>query len=183
MNPIVHGASTRLPSTVAFVTVRISGRSVAAAAGVGALVGYMVLFRLGKVSGSTRAERTRALPGDDLIHSPSFVTNHAATLDAPPERVWPWMTQVGWHRAGSLLERHEASELLDRAQARALAGVLHSDPRLRRFLVCRCPEAEPRVDALVACFGPVGSPEITRCTQDVAWEVTYRRLTGVLPVR
>ena len=85
---------------MAFVTVRISRRSVAAAAGVGALAGYTVLFRLGKVSGSTRAERTRALPGDDLIPTPSFVTNHAATLDAPPESIWPWMTQVGWHRAG-----------------------------------------------------------------------------------
>ena len=85
---------------MAFVSVRISGRSVTAASGVGALVGYAVLFRLGKVSGSTRAERTRALPGDDLITSPSFVTNHAATLDAPPQHVWPWMTQVGWHRAG-----------------------------------------------------------------------------------
>jgi hypothetical protein len=22
------------------------------------------------------------------------------TLDAPPERVWPWLTQMGWHRGG-----------------------------------------------------------------------------------
>jgi hypothetical protein len=28
------------------------------------------------------------------------VTNHAATLPAPPQQVWPWLTQVGWHRAG-----------------------------------------------------------------------------------
>jgi hypothetical protein len=67
---------------------------------VAASVGYGALYRLGAVSGSTPQERRRALPGDSSIDSPAFVTNHAATLDAPPEQVWPWMTQVGWHRAG-----------------------------------------------------------------------------------
>jgi hypothetical protein len=28
------------------------------------------------------------------------VTDHAAIIDAPPEDVWPWLTQMGWHRAG-----------------------------------------------------------------------------------
>jgi hypothetical protein len=64
------------------------------------LAGYAILYRLGSVSGSTSGERRRALPGDELISRPSLVTNHAATLPAPPELVWPWLTQVGWHRAG-----------------------------------------------------------------------------------
>ena len=62
--------------------------------------GYAVMYRLGAVSGSKPDERSRALPGDDLVDHPSFVTNHATTLPAPPEQVWPWMTQVGWHRGG-----------------------------------------------------------------------------------
>ncbi|HET7763269.1 MAG TPA: hypothetical protein VFL46_12970 [Phycicoccus sp.] len=62
--------------------------------------GYAVIHRLGATSGSTAAERARALPGDELIRSPSLVTNHAATLPAPPEEVWPWLNQVGWHRGG-----------------------------------------------------------------------------------
>ena len=70
-----------------------------------------------------------------------------------------------------LLERDEVSELLDRAPARDLAGVLHSDPRLRRFLVARCPEVEPRTQALLAAFGPVGTQDITRCEEAVVWEV------------
>lgn len=70
-----------------------------------------------------------------------------------------------------LLERHEVPELLDRAPTRELAGLLHSDPRLRRFLVARCPEVEPRMEALLAAFGPVRSPDITRCEQAVVWEV------------
>jgi hypothetical protein len=28
------------------------------------------------------------------------VTNHSATLDATPGEVWPWLSHVGWHRAG-----------------------------------------------------------------------------------
>lgn len=71
-----------------------------AIAAVGTAVAYGTLFRLGQVSGSTPAERARVLPGDDLIADASFITNHAATLDAPPEQVWPWLTQVGWHRGG-----------------------------------------------------------------------------------
>lgn len=62
--------------------------------------GCAAIHRLGATSGSSPAERARALPGDELIPSPSLVTNHAATLPAPPDEVWPWLTQVGWHRGG-----------------------------------------------------------------------------------
>ncbi len=55
---------------------------------------------LGRRSGSTAAERARALAGDDLVESPSLVTNHAITIEEPAARVWPWLTQVGWHRGG-----------------------------------------------------------------------------------
>lgn len=76
----------------------VSPRALVAAAVLGC--GYAGLYRLGLVSGSTAAERQLALPGDELIARPSLVTNHAATLPAPPEAVWPWLTQVGWHRGG-----------------------------------------------------------------------------------
>jgi hypothetical protein len=35
-----------------------------------------------------------------LINRPTLVTNHAAHLPAPPQDVWPWLTQMGWHRGG-----------------------------------------------------------------------------------
>ena len=74
-----------------------SGAVVAVAAVTGA---YAVLHRVGMTSGSTAAERAARLPGDELIDRPSLVTNHAATLSASPDEVWPWLTQVGWHRGG-----------------------------------------------------------------------------------
>ncbi|HYY80942.1 MAG TPA: hypothetical protein VFD04_17440 [Actinomycetes bacterium] len=55
---------------------------------------------LGRTAGSTRAERHRPLPGDELVDRPTVVTNHATTIPAPPEQVWPWLVQLGWHRGG-----------------------------------------------------------------------------------
>jgi hypothetical protein len=67
----------------------------AVVAGLGAGV---VLQRLGRTYGSTWEERRRRLPGDELVQAPHVVTDHATTIDAPPEAVWPWLVQVGWGR-------------------------------------------------------------------------------------
>jgi hypothetical protein len=71
-----------------------------AVAGVAAGAAYLLLYHLGRTSGSTLEERQRPLPGDGLIQRPTFVTNHAGSLPAPPDHVWPWLTQMGWHRGG-----------------------------------------------------------------------------------
>ena len=65
-----------------------------------ALGAFAVVQWLGRTSGSSTAERRDALPGDELVDRPSFVTNHARTLQADPDAVWPWLMQVGWHRGG-----------------------------------------------------------------------------------
>jgi hypothetical protein len=66
-----------------------------------ALVGAAAVGQwLGRTAGSTRAERRRPLPGDELVEGPPVVTNHAVTIPAPPSRVWPWLVQMGWHRGG-----------------------------------------------------------------------------------
>jgi hypothetical protein len=61
---------------------------------------FLGLQWLGRRSGSTRRERLRTLPGDGVVPRPQVRTDHARTLAAPPEAVWPWLTQMGWHRAG-----------------------------------------------------------------------------------
>jgi hypothetical protein len=50
--------------------------------------------------GATRGEATGAYPGDELIPGPAHSSTMASTLPAPPERVWPWLAQMGYDRAG-----------------------------------------------------------------------------------
>ncbi len=51
--------------------------------------------------GATPEEVSRAYPGDELIpDADSSVFTMATTLLAPPEKVWPWLAQMGRGRAG-----------------------------------------------------------------------------------
>ena len=59
-----------------------------------------LLVQLGRTYGSTARERMASLPGDNIVGSPKVVTNHAITIGRPPAAVWPWLIQMGWHRAG-----------------------------------------------------------------------------------
>ncbi len=63
-----------------------------------AAAGYAELQWLGRTYGATADERHRLLPGDDLVLRPQATMTHAITIDAPPERVWPWLVQMGWGR-------------------------------------------------------------------------------------
>lgn len=42
----------------------------------------------------------RPLPGDAIIPDAPFVLTHAATIEAPPALVWPWLMQLGCDRGG-----------------------------------------------------------------------------------
>jgi hypothetical protein len=74
--------------------------------------------------GATNAEVAAAMPGDPLIPAPSFCATRAITIAAPPERVWPWLVQLGTGRAGwysyDLFDNHgrqSADRILPQFQA------------------------------------------------------------------
>lgn len=50
--------------------------------------------------GSTPAEVTSVMAGDELLPDAQFVSTRSITIAAPPEYVWPWLVQVGGGRAG-----------------------------------------------------------------------------------
>lgn len=50
--------------------------------------------------GATVEERRRPLPGDDAIPGSNPTVTNAVTIGVPPEKVWPWIVQIGRGRAG-----------------------------------------------------------------------------------
>jgi hypothetical protein len=56
--------------------------------------------RLAQRSGATSSEVNSSLPGDELVPDPQIQTTRAITIHAPVDAVWPWVTQLGYHRGG-----------------------------------------------------------------------------------
>jgi hypothetical protein len=76
-----------------------SKRCVIAAAGL-AIGAFVLLRRSAQAVRATAAERTRRLPGDDLIEDPLATFTNAVTVRAAPHDVWSWLAQMGAGRAG-----------------------------------------------------------------------------------
>ena len=45
--------------------------------------------------GATDEEVARPMPQDERVACPTAVSTRAITIDAPAERVWPWLAQMG----------------------------------------------------------------------------------------
>jgi len=75
--------------------------ALAIAAGfVGYAICAAVFWPTHRAWGSTAQEHLMALPGDRPDRNPALEIQHAVTIDAPPEAVWPWLAQLGQDRAG-----------------------------------------------------------------------------------
>jgi hypothetical protein len=59
-----------------------------------------VLYPWHRTWGSTRDELLMKLPGDPPRRDLALEVQHAVTIDARPETVWPWLVQLGQDRAG-----------------------------------------------------------------------------------
>jgi hypothetical protein len=62
--------------------------------------GAYLVRRLGLRWGATDTEVHRSLQGDDVVPHPVLETTHAITIRAPRVTIWPWLVQMGYHRAG-----------------------------------------------------------------------------------
>jgi len=63
--------------------------------------GYFGIYRPLQLRwGATTEEVHRAMPGDKIQPRPIFSSTRAITIAAPPEQIWPWLAQIGYHRAG-----------------------------------------------------------------------------------
>ena len=68
--------------------------------------------------GATSQEIADGLPGDDLVERPTLCATRAITIAAPPERIFPWLLQVGVHRGGWY--SYDWLDNLGRASARSI---------------------------------------------------------------
>lgn len=50
--------------------------------------------------GATSDEVSAPMAGDEDVRDASLNATRAITIAAPPERVWPWIVQMGYRRAG-----------------------------------------------------------------------------------
>ncbi|HET9426657.1 MAG TPA: hypothetical protein VFO55_14940 [Gemmatimonadaceae bacterium] len=66
-----------------------------------AYVAAVVVFRPVYLRyGTTPAERLAVLPGDEDVRNPRYRVDHAITINAPVDSVWPWLVQLGQDRGG-----------------------------------------------------------------------------------
>ncbi len=62
---------------------------------------FYLVYRPWQLSwGATPDEVARPMVGDGLVKSPTFNATRAVTINAPPERIRPWIAQIGYKKAG-----------------------------------------------------------------------------------
>ncbi len=68
---------------------------------VGLVAFFYSVYRPWQLSwGATADEVTRPMVGDGLVMNPTFNATRAVTVNAAAERIWPWIVQIGYKRAG-----------------------------------------------------------------------------------
>ncbi len=65
-----------------------------------AMIGYLAVRPRMLRWGTTPTEAGRIMAGDELISNVILVTTRAISIDVGPERVWPWLAQMGQGRGG-----------------------------------------------------------------------------------
>ncbi len=138
-----------------------------------AAAGYAALQFLGRRSGTTGHERKTALPGDDVVPAAQLVTDHAITIDAPAQRVWPWLTQMGWHLGG-----YYSPAWVDRLLfPQNWPSLEHLDPALLRHLEVGDQIPDGESGSAVYLVHQVAAPHVLvlRSTTHVppGWDVKY----------
>ena len=80
---------------------RITRSGMAASVSAAAIASYASILRPRILRwGASEEEVASAMPGDDIVGTPRYVTNHAVTIHAAAALVWPWLVQIGQGRGG-----------------------------------------------------------------------------------
>lgn len=122
------------------------------------------------------AEKARPLPGDSIVPASTFTVTHAITIQAPTDRVWPWLAQMGggrggwysWDRIDNGAQR-SAEAILSEYQAIAPGDIMPAIPGARDAFVVTA--VDPDRDLILAVPDPHGDVGVT-------WEHYLEPLPG-----
>ena len=68
---------------------------------VASVVAYIAFLRPRiKSWGFDSLEAEKAFPGDELVTEPTATETRGITIDDTPDKVWPWLVQMGYGRGG-----------------------------------------------------------------------------------
>jgi hypothetical protein len=82
-------------------TVAFTHLAKALALGGAAISAYLLWVRPWQLRwGATNEEVARVMPGDEVVPRPTFNATRAITIKATPGKIWPWLVQIGFGRAG-----------------------------------------------------------------------------------
>jgi hypothetical protein len=87
--------------------------------------------------GATAAEAGAALPGDEHTRQPAEQVTRAITVEAPSDRIWPWLVQLGADRGGFYsydwledlfgLRIHSATQIVPEWQHLRVGDLVYAD--------------------------------------------------------
>ena len=146
--------------------------------------------------GATSDEAHGPMPGDDVVRRAQFTATRAITVDAPLERVWPWIVQLGYGRAGfytyDLIDnagRSSAERILEEYQHPAAGDLMPMFKELHGLAIAYTVTAFEKNAWMVWVHRPIateppdstwtwrliplpggGTRLVTRMKQDYRWE-------------
>jgi hypothetical protein len=139
--------------------------------------------------GATQEEIQGPYPGEDIIPESTRTSTMAITIDAPPERIWPWLRQMGYGRGGWYSFDHldswghaSAESIHSEWQEIAVGTRLPSMPGEKTWFEVAALEPErflglrASVDGFVHPLEPNG--ERPRCYSDSLWAFQLKDLPG-----
>ncbi|HEU4563080.1 MAG TPA: hypothetical protein VFS05_00470 [Gemmatimonadaceae bacterium] len=112
-----------------------------------------------------RDERTRPLPGDEILPRVIGSLTHAVTIGRPRREVWPWLVQMGAGRAGWYSydridngRRHSAERIVPELQRVEVGATIPWQPGAAEgFTVLR---VEPERHLVLGALPPEGGPPV-----------------------
>jgi len=156
------------------ISSRLAGRTIAVAAGAGAL---RAVRNLSLRWGATHDELSEILPGDDVLHPAHLISTRAIAIASGAADVWPWIAQLGQGRGGfysyDALENlvgchiHSAEAIVDEWQ-RVVAG---DDVRLHPDVALTVNSVEPGRALVLRGAVPMGN---VAPPYDMTWAFVLR---------